>query len=168
MYILSRQRARTQQKKRERESEIEYRKIWTTTPNEHAMESNIFRRRKKRKRMRGRQGKPKYQREKNKWQMYACTTKMNQLHVICVHECGSKIMMYNFNIRTNIAQQEKENWRKKKTLNIECAREKKTNTSIDRQAEREREKKKISFHLMKTHMIYKSSTHCYFRLHRSF
>jgi len=43
MYILSRQRARTQQKR----SEIEYRKIWTITPKEHTVESNIFRRTKR-------------------------------------------------------------------------------------------------------------------------
>ncbi len=31
----------------------------------------------------------------------------------CVHECDSKIMMYNFNMRRNIAQQEKKNKIKK-------------------------------------------------------
>jgi hypothetical protein len=51
-----------------------------------------------------------------------------------VHQRDSKIMMYNFNIRRNIAQQKK---KKKDKMNIECAREKKTNNKdIDRQTEK--------------------------------
>ncbi len=67
-----------------------------------------------------------------------------------MHECDSKIMMYNFNIRRNIAHQEKKK-REEDKMNIECAREKKTNNK-DRHTE-----KKIFFslQLMKTHMIYK-------------
>jgi hypothetical protein len=50
------------------------------------------------------------------------------------------MMMYNFNIRRNIAQEEKGKKRKRDKMNIECAREKKTNNKdINRQ------KKKIFF-----------------------
>jgi hypothetical protein len=52
---------------------------------------------------------------------------------LCVHECDSKIMMYNFNIRTNIAQHEKKMKEKNEYKNVQEKRKQTTKTSIDRQ-----------------------------------
>ena len=60
---------------------------------------------------------------------------------LCVHECDSKIMMYNFNIRTNIAQQEKKTEGKKRVEYRMCKRE------------RYSDKRKFLFTLMKTHTV---------------
>jgi len=84
--------------------------------------------------------------------MNACATKINKIACdLCVHECDGKIMMYNFNIRRNIAQQKK---KEKDKMNIECAREKKTN---NKDIHRQIEKKNFLFTLVneKHFMIYK-------------
>jgi len=50
---------------------------------------------------------------------------------LCVHECDSKIMMYNFNIRRNSAQYEKK--RKRQNEYRMCKRKEKQTTKTDRE-----------------------------------
>jgi hypothetical protein len=75
--------------------------------------------------------------------MNACKTKITQLHVIDV--CMNvivKIMMYNFNMRRNIAQQEK---KRKRQNEYRMCKRKENNQQRHRQTER---KKKFLFTLV--------------------
>jgi len=85
------------------------------------------------KRMRGRQGKPKCQRTRRRTKKNECMHDKNYQIAcdLCVHECDSKIMMYNFNIRRNSAQHEKK--RKRQNEYRMCKRKEKQTTKTDRE-----------------------------------
>ncbi len=106
MYILSRQRARTQQKKRAKQSIERYERLH---PMNTPWNRTYFEEKRKEKNER-QAGKAKIpERESKEQKTNVCMHNKNESIAcdLCVHECDSKIMMYNFNIRTNIAQQEK-------------------------------------------------------------